>query len=118
MSTGKHSWNDDDIQLKVKWMPTCFLERRKYTTVLAPPTGFLFVYTTLTCENLLPEVGKKLEIDGALHDALEGSELRVEAQREEHQEEQHGPQVACRELIDCLCEQNESQTRSRRRLKS
>ncbi len=63
----------------------------------------------LTCENLFPHVGTQLEVDDALDDSLHRAELRIEAQREEHEEEEDGPDVAGRKLVDRLSKENESQ---------
>lgn len=70
----------------------------------------------LTCKNLLPEVGEDLEIDDGSDDSLEGTELRVDAEGEEHEEEEHGPEGRPWELVDGLREHDESQTRPRGRL--
>ena len=48
--------------------------------------------------------------------SLEGAELRVEPEREEHHEEEDGPEVAAGELVHRLSEQDESQAGAARRL--
>ena len=62
-----------------------------------------------TCDDLLSQVGEELEVDEALDDSLEGAELRVEAEGEEHHEEEDGPKVAAGKLVHRLREQDESQ---------
>ena len=70
----------------------------------------------VTCEQLFPEIWQHLEIYDALDDALERAELRVQAEREEHEEEEDGPQVAPGELVHRLSEQDESQAGAAGRL--
>lgn len=67
-----------------------------------------------TCENLLLEaLWQHLEINDALDDALQRPELRVQPQREQHEEEEQRPHVAPRELVHGLREQDESEPGAR-----
>ena len=86
-------------------------------TIFFVPQNFLSSAKCLhTCEDLLSQVGEELEVDEALDDSLECAELRVEAQGEEHHEEEDGPEVAAGELVHRLREQDESQAGAARRL--
>ena len=51
-----------------------------------------------------------------MDDSLEGAELRVEAEGEEHHEEEDGPEVAAGELVHRLREQDERQAGAASRL--
>ena len=70
----------------------------------------------LTCENLLPQIREQLQVDDGGDDALEGAELRVYPQGEQHEEEQDRPEGRRRELVDGLGEHDERQTSAGARL--
>lgn len=71
-----------------------------------------------TCEYLFPCVGEELEVYDGGDDPLERAELRVDAQREQHQEEEDGPEGRAGELVDGLGERDERQASARRALKT
>ncbi|GIY93882.1 hypothetical protein CEXT_255711 [Caerostris extrusa] len=70
----------------------------------------------LTREYLLAHVGEELHVHDGGDDALQGAELGVDAQREEHEEEEHRPEGGAGELVDGLGERDEGQARARRAL--
>lgn len=64
-------------------------------------------------EDLFAQVREELHVHDGRDDALQRAELRVDAQREQHQEEQHRPELRARELVDSLGEDYEGQACSR-----
>lgn len=63
----------------------------------------------ITCQIFLPQIRKQFHIDDGSDDPLQRPELRVYPQREQHQEEQHRPELRTRELIDGLREDYEGE---------
>jgi hypothetical protein len=53
----------------------------------------------VTCENFFSDIRKEFQIDDALDYALHGAELRVDAEGEEHQEEDDCPNIRKRKLV-------------------
>jgi hypothetical protein len=68
-------------------------------------------------QNLFGQIGEHLQIDDGRDDAFQRAKLRVDSQREQHQEEQHGPELSAGELVYCFCKYYESQSRAGGRLK-
>lgn len=75
---------------------------------------FIYSFVYIYADNfLLRQAGKEFHVDQRSGHSFECAELRVDAQREEHQEEQNGPHLGARELVDGLGENDERQTGAR-----
>lgn len=68
---------------------------------------------TYANDPFLGQIGKELHVHQGCHHALQRPKLRVNAQREEHEEKEHGPELCTRKLIDCLRENDKSQSSAR-----